>query len=73
MMWRRKTAFCLVCATMLGMLSACAENRSVSSFCSLSEPIFASEQDTEETIEQVVRHNALIFALCPEHQYPEDS
>lgn len=48
----------------LSSLSACAGNTG-GSFCTIGEPIYASDKDTEETLEQIDRHNAAYEEICP--------
>lgn len=66
-----RTARVLSCAVTALIMSACASSRYVTDYCAVAVPIYASEDDTEATIEQIVEHNAVLFELCPEHR-PKD-
>ena len=49
----------------LTSLIGCESARSVTdTFCLIDEEITVSHQDTQETIDQVVEHNARYYRLC---------
>lgn len=50
---------------MLSGLSACASNfAAVDSYCAIYEPIFWSEQDTQDTRDQIDRENGKYVCIC---------
>lgn len=64
-MWRRLPWRELGCATILVALAACAsDSRAVSDFCLIYEPVYVSDSDSAETVDQVMRNNAAWNALC---------
>ena len=45
-------------------VGACSASSGGGSFCSIAKPIYVSPLDTEETIRQVLEHDAVYEELC---------
>ena len=46
------------------LLSGCVSVGGANNFCRIYEPVYTSEEDTEETVEAVGRNNAVYMVLC---------
>ncbi len=46
------------------MLAACASDLPESDFCLIYEPVYVAGEDTPQTVEQVMRNNAVWVELC---------
>ena len=63
--WRRTSVALAVLLIVLGsMLTGCARNTAVDSYCLIAEPIFFSDADSAETIRQIIRENSKYDELC---------
>ena len=68
-MWQRPetlpTLLILTAITILILLPGCASVSSAASeFCQIAEPITWAEADTQETRQQIHRHNAKWMCVC---------
>ncbi len=48
----------------LTMLTSCVGNIPASEFCLIYEPVYVSDDDTEETVRQVMLNNAAYDEIC---------
>lgn len=60
---RKHSKLATICALTVLAVSGCATN-TAGTDCLVFRPIYFSERDTEETIEQVLYHNAAWEAVC---------
>jgi len=67
MMFTRLILFVIILTAILIMLTACGTVSQGSNFCDIYKPVYTSNEDTEETVSQVVDNNALWLELCSDN------
>lgn len=60
----RLTGCAIAIVLTLGMLSGCASYSRANSYCQLYHPVYISDDDTQDTKEQVMGNNAVWLQLC---------
>ena len=63
-MSQKLTALVLSSSLILIMLTGCAMNSPADDYCLIYEPVYVSNEDTAETVTQVMRNNAVWKELC---------
>ena len=61
---KRPSVLAGVLLTISIMLTSCASVSPVSDFCLIYEPVYVSDDDTEETVRQVMLNNAAWEEIC---------